>query len=401
MRVDRRTVLKGTAAIAATSVIGMPAIVRAQAKRWVFAGSSPLTGPFAQAGTTALKDLLDWVEMTNDMGGIAGRPVVVEHEDSGYDPAKSLANFKKAMSADEKPIFYSGDSTGFMKLVAPELQRTPVMCGGTSFASDLADPKGNPYQYIAGPTYQSMIEILLKHVKDNGGSKVAFVYSDTEFGRDPIEHGKKVAGELGLQVVHEEVTKPAGAEVQTHVAQLRRADPEYVILHGYVTGVWPEIIATARAFKMETKFLGTFWGMEKVIADAVTAKVGPALDGYAGVFPYRYFYEAKDSPSYSKFFAFKKQKYGDQFPGYVTTWSLQPMFSHELAKKAIEDTVNAGKEVTAQNLMAALDAIKGWDSGGYMGQPVSMVDRSVPQGRVYRYGAENKLFLPISDWIIT
>jgi len=401
MKVDRRTVLKGSAAVAATSVLGMPAIVQAQSKKWVFAGSSPLTGPFAQAGTTALKDLLDWVEMTNDMGGIAGRPVELIHEDSGYDPARSLANFKKAMSADEKPVFYSGDSTGFMKLVAPELQRTPVACGGTSFASDLANPQTNPYQYIAGPTYQSMFDILLKHVKDSGGTKVAFVYSDTEFGRDPIEHGKAMAASLGLQVVHEEVTKPAGAEVQTHVAQLRRADPDYVILHGYVTGVWPEIIATARAFKMETQFLGTFWGMEKVIADSVTAKAGPVLDGYAGVLPYRYFYEAKDSPAYSKFFAFKKQKYGDEFPGYIVTWSLQPMFSHELIKKSIEDTVAADKEVNATNLLAALDKISNWDSGGYMGQPVTVVNRSVPQGRVYRYGADNKLFLPISDWIVT
>ena len=58
MKIDRRTVLKGTAAVAATSVMGMPSIVRAQSKKWMFAGSSPLTGPFAQAGTTALKDIL-------------------------------------------------------------------------------------------------------------------------------------------------------------------------------------------------------------------------------------------------------------------------------------------------------------------------------------------------------
>ena len=105
MKVDRRTVLKGTAAVAATSVMGMPSIVRAQSKKWMFAGSSPLTGPFAQAGVTALKDVLDWAEMTNDMGGIAGRPVEIIHEDSGYDPAKSLANFKKAMSSDDRLVY--------------------------------------------------------------------------------------------------------------------------------------------------------------------------------------------------------------------------------------------------------------------------------------------------------
>jgi branched-chain amino acid transport system substrate-binding protein len=33
-----------------------------------------------------------------------------------------------------------------------------------------------------------MVGILLRHIaKEKPGAKVAFVYSDTEFGRDPIE----------------------------------------------------------------------------------------------------------------------------------------------------------------------------------------------------------------------
>jgi branched-chain amino acid transport system substrate-binding protein len=400
MRISRRGVISGIGATTASVMMGMPSIARTQTtKKWVFAGSSPLTGPFAQAGTTALKDITDWVEMTNDTGGVAGLPVEIVHEDSGYDPARSLANFKKAMSADQKPVFYFGDSTGFMKLVAPELLRTPVLNGGSSFASELANPSTHPYQYIAGPTYQSMFDILLQHIKGRGGKTVGFVYSDTEFGRDPIEHGRRSAASLGLEVVHEEVTKAAGAEIQSHVSQLRRANPEYVILHGFVTGIWPEVIATARAFKMETQFLGTVWGMEKVIADAVTKRAGPILDGYAGVMPYRYFYEAADTKAYASLAAFKKQKYGDAFPGYVLTWSLGPIFSHELAKKSIEMTVEADKAVNAANLAAALASISNWDSGGYMGRPVSVVQHSVPQGRIYSYDADSGLFDPVSEWM--
>jgi branched-chain amino acid transport system substrate-binding protein len=183
------------------------------------------------------------------------------------------------------------------------------------------------------------------------------------------------------------------------VSQLRRANPEYVILHGFVTGIWPEVIATARAFKMETQFLGTVWGMEKVIADAVTKRAGPILDGYAGVMPYRYFYEAADTKAYASLAAFKKQKYGDAFPGYVLTWSLGPIFSHELAKKSIEMTVEADKAVNAANLAAALASISNWDSGGYMGRPVSVVQHSVPQGRIYSYDADSGLFDPVSEWM--
>ncbi len=398
---DRRKFVKGASALTGVSTLGMPSILRAKRSNLVFASSFPLTGPFASAGSLGLKDYLDWVEMINGSGGISGLPIKPVYEDSGYVPSKSLTNFKKAMSSDNKPVFYGGDSTGFMKLVTPELNRTPVLCGGTSFSSDLANPTTHPYQFIAGPTYNAMFDILLKHIKNNGGKRIAFVYSDTEFGRDPIQHGLSEAKKLGLNVVHQEVTKPAGAEIMTHISALRRADPDYVILHGYVTGVWPQIIGASRKAKMKTKFLGTFWGMEKIIADGVTKQAGPVLDGYAGVTPYRYFYEAKESSAYRKFFAFKKSKYGDKFPGYVTTWSVQIMFNYEMAKLAIENTIKNDKELSAKNLINAISKINNWDSGGYMGKPINVKNHSVPQGRIYSYKAENGLFLPISDWMTT
>lgn len=398
---NRRTFLKSSAALTGAVAFGVPNLIRAQSKSWVMASSFPLTGPFAAAGSMGLKDYLDWVEMTNSTGGIAGKKIKPVYEDSAYVPSKSLANFKKAMSADDKPVFYGGDSTGFMKLVTPELNRTPVLCGGTSFSSELADPKTHPYQFISGPTYNSMFDILLEYIKSKGGKKVAFIYSDTEFGKDPIDHGVKKAKSLGIDIVLKEVTKPAGAEVMTHISSLRRADPEYAILHGYVTGVWPQIIGGARKAKMNTQFLGTFWGMEKIIADSVTKQAGPFLEGYAGVTPYRYFYEAKEAPSYGKFFAFLKAKYGDEFPGYVSTWSVQIMFTYEIAKLAIEKTVNEDKEVNADNLVRSLEKIQNWDSGGYMGKPVSIENHAIAQGRVYSYKTSNGLFLPVSDWITT
>ncbi len=397
MTLTRRTILKGGAALGATA-LAAPYLAKAAAHgSWVMRGSSPLTGPFAQAGVDGLARIQDWVEMKNATGGIAGKMIDLAYEDSGYVAQTSLANFKRAMSADVKPHFFGGDSTAFMKLVAPELAREPVFCGGVSFASELADPVAHPYQFITGPTYNAMAEINLKYIKDNGGQRVAFVYSDNEYGRDPIEHARKVCADLGLEVVHEEVTDLQGAEVQTHVAQLRRAEPDHVFIHGYVTGVWPQIIATARAFGMDTKFVGTFWGMELVIAKAVQEKVGDALDGYAGTMPYRYFYEATDNPAYQEFAAFSKDKYGDKFPGYVTTWSIQGLATLALIEKVFTDVTEADLEPTPQNLMATLGKVQQWDSGGYFGLPVSIDNNAINQARVYQYSSEKSLFLPVTE----
>ncbi len=398
MSMKRRTFIKAGAALTAASVA--PSIIRAEEKTWRLAGSLPMTGPFATAGQLVAPALTDFATMVNDNGGIGGRPMKIEMEDSGYIPKNALANFERALASG--PLHgYFGDSTGFMELVAPSLKGDKAtMMMSTSFASSMANPAKRPYQFMAGPTYQDQVEILLKDVKAKGGKTVALIYSDSEFGRDPIPHAKKVAAELGLTIVMEEVTKTAGADIESHVTKLAQADPEYAILHGYVTGVWPQLIGAARAFGMKTQFMGTFWAMEKVVADKVTAQAGPFLDGYMGVMPYRYFYDQADAPFYREVAAWKKAQ-NPNFPGYIVTWALEAYINLLIWKKSMEITIEADKPITADNLMASMRSIKDWDTGGFFGKPVSLDKHKISQGRVYKYSAESKLFTPVSDWINT
>lgn len=401
MTLNRRTLLQGAAASGAVA-LAAPHIAAAAGhaqSHWIIRGSIPLTGPFAQAGLDGMQNTQDWVEMKNAAGGVAGRLIDLSYEDSGYNPAISLSNFKRAMSAEVKPHFYSGDSTGFMKLVQPELAKTPVLSGGTSFANEIADPASSPYQFVSGPTYNAMAEIDLRYIARMGGKRIALVHSDTENGRDPIAHARKVAAELGLEIVLEEVTKLQGADIQAHVASIGRAEPDHVFIHGYVSGVWPQIIATARTLGVDATFVGTFWGMETTTARRAQAKLGDALDGYAGVMPYRYFYEAADSPAYQEFAAFKRAKYGDDFPNYVSSWSLQGLATLALLEKVFTDVTEADRESTPENLVAALGAIKGWDSGGYFGLPVDVDGHAINQARIYRYSADSQAFAPVTETI--
>ncbi|MCZ6764895.1 MAG: ABC transporter substrate-binding protein, partial [Alphaproteobacteria bacterium] len=350
------------------------------------------------AGNLTLPALTDFQDQVNDAGGIGGISVRAVAEDSGNIPQNALANYRRAIT-DENLVFYYGDSTGFMKLVAPELNETKrVLVGSTSFASELANPATNPFQFVSGPTYQDQFDVLLQFIKSEGGGRLALIFADSEFGRDPIEHGKARAAELGIEVVLEEVTKISGADIETHVTRLAQTRPDFAILHGYVTSVWPQIIGGARQVGLQTQFLGTFWGMEKVIADRVTAQAGPFLDGYMGVMPYRYFYEAADAPAYQRLAALKKAQDPD-FPNYLTTWYLQVTMTLELWKKSMETVIEQDQEVNAETLAAALGSISGWDTGGFFGAPVTVTGHKIPQGRVYRYSADSGLFVPISDWI--
>lgn len=399
MKLNRRSFLATSAA--ATAVMGTPMILKAQPAEYVLGASLPLTGPFATAGQLVAPVFALAAKLFNDEGGVAGTPIRFVTEDSGYIPQNALANYQRALATEgDAMIGYFADSTGAMKLIAPELKGANArIMGSTSFASELANPATNPYQYLSGPTYQSQFDILLQKIKDVGGTTVAFIYSNTEFGRDPLEHGRATAERLGIKVVLEEETKAQGADIPTHVTKLAQSGAEHCILQGYVTGVWPQLIGGARQFGLPTKFYGTFWGMEKIIADRITAEAGPFLEGYEGIMPYRCFWDQADAPRYQKYAEYSKAMFaGTPLENYMSTWALQTMCGLEIAMKAFRDTAEKGLELTPDNIAETLAGISDWDTGGFFGGPVSMVNNAIGTGRVYAYDTASGLFNPTSDW---
>jgi len=372
----------------------------AQSGEIVIGAAPPITGVFAFAGVGLHQGLGDYCEWRNaTKGGVAGRKLRYIGEDSGYKMDQAMSVFKKIMGAHKPPVFY-GDSTAWAKAAAKEVsQLGTTLTSSPSFSSDLADPKNVPYYFMAGPTYTAMGEILLEYINrtSRGASKpaVAIVYSDTEFGRDPISGIKAKATALQMPIVQEIVTKPGAVDVSSEVAKLRRAKPDYVIFHGYVLAPIPEFIKQMREAGMTTTPMGTIWSMDKTTVDAM----GAAGQGWMGVMPYRYSYDTKDAPTMQviKDFAAKARPNMNYVPLFYTHgWLVGMIFS-----EVMERCLKAGKALTGANMKAALESMDNWDTGGVTGLLASLKGHQIASGRIYTYDASSKLLEPASGWIKT
>ncbi|MES2936718.1 MAG: ABC transporter substrate-binding protein [Pseudomonadota bacterium] len=379
------------AGAAATTALAAPALVRAQAAEdIVIGGSIPMTGVFAFAGIGINAGIADYVKIVNDAGGIKGRKVRYVPEDTGYKVDVSVAAFKKITSQNKVNLYY-GDSTGFSKTINPELERNgQILMAGASFATELNDPKKYPNQFLVGPDYTEMFGILLRHIaKEKPGAKVAFVYSDSEFGRDPIDESEALAKKMGLSVVAKLMTPPGNVDVSTEVIKLRRAAPDYTIFHGYVLAPIPEFITQGKQQGMTSKWMGTFWTMDS----STVMKMGDPGDGFMGVMPYRYYYDtAAKSPMMDKIRAMR--------PEYQSTAYMQGFLTAMLFVEAAKRTLDANKPLTGANLKASLNTIKDFDTGGIMGVPITIKGNSIPVGRVYRADMKAQKMVPASDWIV-
>ena len=392
--INRRKIVKGIGAVAglAPFTIGRAG---AQASDIVIGASQPITGVFSFAGVALNQGLGDFVAWKNANGGVAGRKLRYVAEDSGFKLDQGVAIFKKIMAA-EKPTFFYGDSTGWVKAITQDaIAANSVMTSSTSLAAIAADAKASPQHFVPGPTYPSLHEILMEHIARTSGAtkpKIAYVYADTEFGSDGIPAGKARAAKLGLPIVEEIVTKQAGIDVTPEVAKLRRANPDIIIFQGYILAPMPEFVRQLKEAGLNPKIMGTAWGLDKPAQEALAA-LGVSLTGAS---PYKFGHET-DSVTLNTIreqLAKNRPEIKNISPFYLAAWTAGMLFA-EIAER----TLKAGKPFELAHMKAALELMTDWDSGGIVGSKVDVSRHQIPYGRVYSYDLAKKSMQPAGDWI--
>jgi branched-chain amino acid transport system substrate-binding protein len=386
--------------VGAAATLGPFAIGRSQAQAHkgdiVIGASQPITGVFSFAGVAMNMGLNDFCAWKNSKGGVMGRKLKYVSEDSGFKLDQGVAIFKKIMAA-EKPSFFYGDSTQWVKAVTQDaVSAGTIMTSSTSLASVVADPATVPQNFVPGPTYPRLHEILMEYIArvNTGANKprIAYVYADTEFGRDGIPGGKARAQKLGLPIVEEIVTKQAGIDVAPEVAKLRRARPDIVIFQGYILSPMPEFVRQMAEAGLKPQIMGTAWGLDRPAYEAL-AKLDVNLTGAA---MYRYGHETDSDMinNMREYLAKARPDVKNISPFFISSW-LSGMVFAEIAERCIK----ANKPLTLPNMKAALGSMKEWDSGGIFGALVDYSSHQAPIGRIYAYDPAKKTMEPASNWI--
>lgn len=393
----RRRVVKGMGAAAISPLILRHAPAIAQGADIVIGAAQPVTGVFAFAGLQMHHGMQDYVEWRNGKGGVQGRKLRYVMEDSGFKVDQGAAIFKKVMAAD-KPSFFYCDGTPLVKAITRDaIDSGHVITSSTSLAAAVADPATAPQHFVPGATYGRLHEVLMEYVakswKGADKPRIAYVYTEAEFGIDGIPAAKARAARLGLPIVAEVVTKPGGVgvDVSTEVAKLRRARPNIVVFQGFINAPMPEFARQMKEAGMDVEIFGTAWGLDKPAYDGLAA-VGENLTGVS-----LYAVGDEDVPMLREIrqhLAKARPNTTHVSPFYISAWFTAMVFA-EIAERCLKDS----KPLTLPNMKAALESIRNWDTGGLIGLPVDYSKHEVRAGRVIRYNPAKKAMEPVGEWI--
>ena len=240
----------------------------AQAKEQFFPMLVYRTGPYAPNGVPFADGYADYLKLVNARdGGINGVKIAFEECETGYDTARGVECYERLKGKGPtgatvvQPL-----STGITFALtdkAPQ-DKIPLITAGYGRA-DSVDGSVFTWNFPLGGTYWDAADILVQHVaKIEGGfdklkgKKIALVYHDSPYGKEPIPLLQKRAKMEGFDLLLLPVTHP-GVEQSATWLQIRQQRPDYVFLWGW--GVMNSTAikqAVATGYPLE-KMYGVWW----------------------------------------------------------------------------------------------------------------------------------------------
>jgi branched-chain amino acid transport system substrate-binding protein len=272
------------AASAVTAVLASPA-AQAQAKEQFFPVLSYRTGPYAPNGVPFANGYVDYLKLVNARdGGINGVKIAFEECETGYATDRGVECYERLKGKGPTgAAAFHPLSTGITFALTDKsfVDKIPIITTGYGRA-DSVDGTVFGWNFPLGGTYWDAADMLVQYVgkKEGGldklkGKKIALVYHDSPYGKEPIALLQERAKMHGYDLLLLPVTHP-GVEQKATWLQIRQQRPDYVFLWGW--GVMNSTSikeAVATGYPRE-KMYGVWWsGAEPDVVPA-----GAGAKGY-------------------------------------------------------------------------------------------------------------------------
>ncbi|MDH5709151.1 MAG: ABC transporter substrate-binding protein, partial [Hylemonella sp.] len=242
------------------------------------------TGAYAPNGVPWANGYSDYLKLINARdGGINGVKVSSEECDTGYATDRGVECYERLKGKANGAIFQplSTGITFALTEKAPK-DKNPLLTSGYG-RSESSDGMVFKWNFPLMGTYFSGADILMQHItkKESGnlkGKKIALVYHDSPYGKEPIPLLQERAKMQGYELMLLPVTHP-GVEQKATWLQIRQQRPDYVLLWGW--GVMNSAAikeAVATGYPRE-KLYGVWWSA----AEPDVKDVGMAAKGYSGL----------------------------------------------------------------------------------------------------------------------
>lgn len=353
MQVLKRLVTIGALACSALSWAAEPGITD---NSITLGMSAPLSGPNGAYGLDMRQTIQAYFEQINKSGGINGRKLELIALDDGYESERTVANTKALIN--DKHVFgllaYYGSSptTEAMNGVFGPA-RVPLV-GTISGAATLREPiNGNAnarYMFNVRASYADETEAIVNQLVSLGLKNIAVFYQNDGFGKSGLDGVTRALKKHNLTPSAVGTVERNSIDVAKAVEPIAKANPQAVIM---VTLYKP-----TAAFVKTMKKAGLhpmFMTLSPVGTEQLVQELGPDARGIgiSQVVPYPWNDVAPIVREYQRIVS------------KPVAYSYYGMEAYLMARTMVEGLKRAGKDLTREKLVTALESLNNTDLGGY------------------------------------
>lgn len=265
-------------------------------------GSSyPLSGPLAANGTAAMSAATSYFDAINEEGGVEmadgkTRKIEFVYYDDGYDPARTVQNYKKLTTQDNVFALFQtfGTSPNLSIMDSANADKVPQLFVHSGAAVFSEDQEAHPYTIGWQPTYETEGAAFADFLKQRDKPvTVAIISQNDDLGKAFVSGFKDNIGGSQVKVVGEQTYEATDPTLDSQVSKL--ASTKADVLFSAVA--IPKLAAGALS---KAQQLG--WNPENLLVSLVSSTdqvVKPSgLDGSTGIYSAA-FLKAADDPQWA------------------------------------------------------------------------------------------------------
>jgi ABC-type branched-subunit amino acid transport system substrate-binding protein len=331
-----------------------------------------LSGVFAPNGKAMMEGANLYWDAKNEAGGICGRQIELEVQDTGYDPQKAVAAFQQ-MSGDVAGLGLVLGSS-ITSALLPSVEQEGMFLNFAGWTSDILP---NENVAIAGTTYDieaiNAVDFLMSEHGIKKGDTIGHLYFEGDYGENALKGSKYAAGKHGLKIVEQKIT-PAETDMTGQVAAFRRAGVK-AILFSAAPPQAASLAGIAASQKLDVPIVANGPGWTPQLLTT------PAADALAA----NYYVVSSMAPlgleaeGVREFLDAYEQEYPKGTPS--SNGSLYAYAGAQIADAALTKACE-NKDLTRQGVLDALRSIDALDTGGTVAGTLDFTDPAQPPSRM-------------------
>lgn len=320
--------------------------------------SAALTGPTAVLGKQMNAGARLYFDYINAHGGVFGRKIELKALDDAYEPDEAVKNTKKLI--EEERVFalfgYVGTPTSQAALPLVNHAHIPFFAP-FSGAQTLREPNSR-YVFHVRAGYDEETAAIVRQIRTTGLKRVVVVYNDDGYGKAGlagIERAIKVLpADSGVKLVAQSSVIRNTVEIGDAMQEAMKAKPDAVVLIS--------AYRTAGAFVKEALrrgYSGQFYNVSFVGTQALAKEVGPQGSGViiSQVMPH---------PGNATLPVVREYLRLLQAAGKQNEFDYASVEGFIAAKAFVEGLRRAGKDLTRERFVMALESMRNVDLGGFI-----------------------------------